>query len=60
MTDSLGSLLTAYLQEADICADDYYKISTVIFNALHEIDKQIKVGEYLVFPNGDRYLKILH
>lgn len=57
MTDSLGSLLTAYLQEAGICSDDYQKISKIVYDSLDKIDQQMKTGEFLTFPRGNIFTK---
>lgn len=57
MTDSLGSLLTSFLQLEGISSDDYYKLSDAVYTALHKIDAQISKDQYVVFPNGNIYRK---
>ena len=57
MTDSLGTLLTAKLQEKGIYQDDYHRISTAVYDALHEIDEQVEPDSWITMPNGNSYIK---
>jgi hypothetical protein len=52
MTNSLGALITALLQEKGICSDDYYKISDAVYSSLTEIDLQMNVNDVLELPRG--------
>ena len=57
MTNSLGQLLTAKLQEKGICASDYETISRAVYGSLAEIDGQVGKGECLTMPSGNEYTK---
>lgn len=57
MTNSLGQLLTAKLQEKGIFKSDYATISKAVYESLHEIDNQIDKGECFTMPNGNEYAK---
>ena len=57
MTNSLGALLTALLQEKGIYSDDYYKISDAVYSALTNIDLQMNVGDVIELPRGSCLIK---
>ncbi len=52
MTNFIGTLLTAMLQERGICADDYYKLSDAVTNALCDLAEQMDENDCVQLPNG--------
>ena len=58
MTNSLGALLTAKLQDRGIYPNDYDELSLAVYCSLDEIDSQVLKGESISMPVGNEYKKM--
>ena len=57
MTNSLATLLVGMLQDRGICKDDYATLEKAVSDSLYQLNRMIKVGESVSFPNGVLYTK---
>jgi hypothetical protein len=48
----LGQILVTQLQKLGIYSDDYQKIASTTYEALDVIEKDLKEGDHIEFPNG--------
>ena len=58
MTNSLGQMLTAMLQQKGIERDNYDAISRAVYRSLLCITKQMELGQEFEMPNGDTFKKV--